>query len=231
MRMKELAERARLPRTTIHYYLRENLLPPPMKSANNAARYTDEHLRRLQLIQELRSADGGTLPVAQVRRVIEHVERGVDPELAVALQRAVLGDGSLPEQDRLLSLSEFSAHVGADEGEVLQLVDAGLIIPAEADGEMSFDSADSHAASSLIRLLRDLGATVAELEPIARLIRQVSELEMAIRNRAVEELDAQDAARRSLALQQTGNFLHTYLFSRNRQRNIAALHDREDSPQ
>ena len=46
-----------------------------------------------------------------------------------------------------------------------------------------------------------------------------------MRNRAVERLDDSEAARVSLDLQRAGNLLHSYLFARNRQRNVNALHD------
>ncbi len=228
MRMKELASRAELPRTTIHYYLREGLLPQPDKAAANAAQYSEEHLQRLQLIQRLRSGAGGALPVTQIRRVIDMIERGVEPDLAVALHRAVLGEGQLPVQDRLLSLAEVATQIDVDEEEIRKLVDASLVIPVDHHDPMQFDAADAEMAGQLITLCQGLGCQLEELAPIAVLIREISQQEMALRNRVVEGLDAQEEARRSLVLQRTGGFLHTYLFARNRQHDIAVLRDRSN---
>lgn len=45
-----------VPRTTVHYYLRKGLLPPPHKTAASRSLYTEEHLRRLVEIRKLREA-------------------------------------------------------------------------------------------------------------------------------------------------------------------------------
>ena len=54
MKMKELMERSGLPRTTIHFYLREGLLHPPIKSGRTMAYYDQSHLLRLQAIKEIK---------------------------------------------------------------------------------------------------------------------------------------------------------------------------------
>ena len=98
MRMRELAERSGLPPSTIHYYLSEGLVPEPEKPTRNSARYGPEHLERLNLIRSLR-ARGEGLPMSAVRRVLELVDQGVEPEVAVALQRSVLGAMPIAPQD------------------------------------------------------------------------------------------------------------------------------------
>jgi len=69
MRVRELAERAGVSRYTIHYYYREGLLPPPLKTGRTMALYTDVHLECLRFIRRLREERG--LPVAAVRRELE----------------------------------------------------------------------------------------------------------------------------------------------------------------
>ena len=41
-------------RTTIHFYLRQGLLPRPQKTAASRSLYTDEHVKILQKIAELK---------------------------------------------------------------------------------------------------------------------------------------------------------------------------------
>jgi len=52
MRISELAKRSGVPRTTIHFYLREGLLHPPVKTGKTMAYYDQSHLSRLDLIQK-----------------------------------------------------------------------------------------------------------------------------------------------------------------------------------
>jgi AcrR family transcriptional regulator len=69
MRIKELAARADVSRHTIHYYLREDLLPPPLKTGRTAAFYSGVHLECLRLIRELREEQG--MPIAAVRQEVK----------------------------------------------------------------------------------------------------------------------------------------------------------------
>lgn len=69
MRVRDLAEKAGVSRTTIHYYYREGLLPPPLKTGRTMALYTDVHLECLRFIRRLREERG--LPIAAVRRELE----------------------------------------------------------------------------------------------------------------------------------------------------------------
>jgi DNA-binding transcriptional MerR regulator/tetratricopeptide (TPR) repeat protein len=80
MRMAELSARSGVPRDTIHFYLKEGLLPRPKKGGKTVAFYGEEHLERLRLIRRLR--DEKYLPLAVIRRLLESPaaagERDVD---------------------------------------------------------------------------------------------------------------------------------------------------------
>ncbi len=68
MRIRELASSAGVSRHTIHYYLKEDLLPPPVKTGKTMALYTDVHLDCLSLIRQLRESEN--TPIAIVRQEI-----------------------------------------------------------------------------------------------------------------------------------------------------------------
>lgn len=51
----ELERESGVPRRTIHFYIRQGVLPPP-EGAGGAARYGEEHLLRLRLVQELQKS-------------------------------------------------------------------------------------------------------------------------------------------------------------------------------
>jgi len=80
MRMAELARRSGVTRETIHFYLREGLLPRPEKGGRTVAYYGEAHLERLALIRRLR--DEKYLPIAVIRRLLDSpaaaAERDVD---------------------------------------------------------------------------------------------------------------------------------------------------------
>jgi AcrR family transcriptional regulator len=68
MRIKELVERSGVPRTTIHFYLRQGLLHPPHKTGRTMAYYDESHLKRLKEIEDLKK--GGRLPVAFLKEQV-----------------------------------------------------------------------------------------------------------------------------------------------------------------
>src|SRR5882757_9868121 len=68
MRMAELARRSGVSRETIHFYLREGLLPRPRKGGKTVAFYDEGHLQRLRLIRRLREEK--YLPLVVIRRLL-----------------------------------------------------------------------------------------------------------------------------------------------------------------
>ncbi|MFG2990228.1 MerR family transcriptional regulator [Streptomyces sp. NPDC048257] len=72
MRLAELSERSGVAIATIKYYLREGLLPPGHRVSATTADYDEGHLRRLRLVRAMIQV--GEMPVAQVRKVLGHVD-------------------------------------------------------------------------------------------------------------------------------------------------------------
>ena len=54
LRMRELAEASGVPAPTIKHYLREGLLPEPVKTSRNMAYYPPEFVDRIKLIKRCR---------------------------------------------------------------------------------------------------------------------------------------------------------------------------------
>jgi AcrR family transcriptional regulator len=71
MRIKELVDKSGVPRTTIHFYLRQGLLHPPHKTGRTMAYYDDTHLQRLREIEALKK--GSRVPVSFLKA---HIDTG-----------------------------------------------------------------------------------------------------------------------------------------------------------
>lgn len=67
MTITELEKASGVPRRTVHFYIRQGVLPPP-DGAGGAARYGEEHLLRLRLIQELQKSH---LKLAGIREALD----------------------------------------------------------------------------------------------------------------------------------------------------------------
>lgn len=73
MKIKELVEKSGMPRTTIHYYLRQGLLHPPSKTGRTMAYYNDSHLRRLKQIEGLKK--GARVPISLLKERVNAIYR------------------------------------------------------------------------------------------------------------------------------------------------------------
>jgi DNA-binding transcriptional MerR regulator len=93
LKMKELAEASGVSAGTIKHYLREGLLPEPVKTSRNMAYYPREFVERIRLIKQLQ--EERYLPLRVIRSMLDD-----DPERTRALvdledrilERAVAGE-------------------------------------------------------------------------------------------------------------------------------------------
>jgi len=222
MRMRDLALAADLPRTTIHHYLREGLLPDPDRTAANASTYGPEHLERLELLKALRGPELGPLPLEEIRLVLALVEQGFSPAEAVELMalgrraRAQGTDEDVTDSARgagRLSLRDVARRTGRDTRELRQLIDAGLLASAEDGGSRGFDAVDLAAVGSCARLL-DAGLAAADLKPLADLLGEVKSYERVLEELATStEPQAQAEAIRA-TMRGAFRDLHVYLLAR-----------------
>ncbi len=73
LRMRELAEASGVPAATIKHYLREGLLPEPVKTSRNMAYYPPEFVDRIKLIKRLQ--EERYLPLKAIKDVLDTAER------------------------------------------------------------------------------------------------------------------------------------------------------------
>jgi DNA-binding transcriptional MerR regulator len=78
LRVGELAEASGVPVPTIKHYLREGLLPEPVKTSRNMAYYPPEFVERIRLIKQLQ--EDRFMPLKAIKTVLDE-----DPERARAL--------------------------------------------------------------------------------------------------------------------------------------------------
>lgn len=71
-RIGELADKAKVTKRTIHYYMGRGLLPPP-EGAGLGTTYSDEHLYRVLLIKKLQDS---YLPLDEIKKRIANMDLG-----------------------------------------------------------------------------------------------------------------------------------------------------------
>jgi DNA-binding transcriptional MerR regulator len=125
LKMSELAEQSGVSAGTIKHYLREGLLPEPVRTSRNMAYYPSDFVERIRLIKRLQ--EERFMPLRLIKGVIEE-----DPERARALieleDRILERAAALQERGRL-SRAEVRRRYEVPDNVLARLEDLGILSP------------------------------------------------------------------------------------------------------
>lgn len=171
LRIGELAREAGVSRETIHYYLREGLLPSAEKVNARLSYFGDDHLGRLRLIKAFQQAH---IPLARIREQFEGMSRYGSPETPAVSERAlavVTEFLSLDGEELPLTPAEIAERAGLTLEQLAHLEELGVIQPQTTDQGRVYTGAEVEAASAA-RTIMDQGVAPEKL----RFVRRYSEL-------------------------------------------------------
>src|ERR671935_1467302 len=127
LRISELSERSGVPVATIHHYLREGLLPEPVKTSRNMAYYPPEFIERIRLIKQLQ--EERFMPLKVIRDLLERED--AEPErlrAMIELEDRILERALAGERERIPA--EEVRRRDEIPGEVLdRLAELGVLTP------------------------------------------------------------------------------------------------------
>jgi DNA-binding transcriptional MerR regulator len=124
LRMGELAEASGVPAPTIKHYLREGLLPEPVKTSRNMAYYPPEFVDRIKLIKRLQ--EERYMPLKAIRKLLDE-----DPERAAALlelEDRIL-DRALAGERARTSAAEVRGRYGVPKEVLDRLAELEVLTP------------------------------------------------------------------------------------------------------
>ena len=148
LRISELAERADVPVATVRHYLREGLLPEPVKTSKNMAYYPPEFVDRIRLIKRLQ--EERFMPLRVIRDVV----------LAERTSREdVLARFDLPERalDRLAEVGVLSPDDRGYSPADVRVLESIAKFRAEGWNEKT-----GFGARDVARLMKSLEPVVAD---------------------------------------------------------------------
>ena len=120
MKISELAETSGVPVATVRHYLREGLLPEPVKTSRNMAYYPPDFAERIRLIKQLQ--EERFLPLKVIRELLDSGDG--DPERLRAL---------IELEDRILDRALAGEHERVPAAEVRERYD----VPREVLGRLA----------------------------------------------------------------------------------------------
>jgi DNA-binding transcriptional MerR regulator len=136
LKISELADRAEVPVATVRHYLREGLLPEPVKTSRNMAYYPPEFAERIRLIKQLQ--EERFMPLRVIRELLDSAGGDVERLRALAdtgdllVVRALAPEGERTPEEEILKRFEIP------ERALGRLSDLGVLTPTE-DGYSQSD--------------------------------------------------------------------------------------------
>ena len=85
MKIRDLVQHSRVSKETVHFYIREGLLPKPLKRGRNIAEYDDSYVERIRFIKELQ--DRHFLPLAVIKNILKKQKKSSEWQSLLNLRR------------------------------------------------------------------------------------------------------------------------------------------------
>jgi DNA-binding transcriptional MerR regulator len=124
--MQELAERSGVSPATIKHYLREGLLPEPLRTSRNMAYYPVEFVDRIRLIKRLQ--EQRFMPLKLIKGMLDE-----DPERITAmveLEDRILELAVSATEPARVSVAEAQRRYGVPQEVLDRLAEIGVLTPA-----------------------------------------------------------------------------------------------------
>ncbi len=85
MKIRDLVQRAGVSKETVHYYIREGILPKPRKRGRNTADYDERFVEHIRLVKELQ--DNHFLPLSVIKNILKYQKKSPETETLLGLSR------------------------------------------------------------------------------------------------------------------------------------------------
>lgn len=162
-----MAQAAGVSRETIHFYLREGLLPPAEKVNARVSYFDDRHVARIRLIKAFQQAH---IPLARIREQLEGLSKHSARDTPVTAERAVAVVTeflSLDGEEPPLSPGEVAEQSGLSMGDLARLEAMGVLRPQVVDGQPVYTAAEAEAGEAA-RTILEQGVELEKLRFVRR---------------------------------------------------------------
>jgi len=163
MTIGELSRRTGVSTQTIHYYLKEGLLPKPDKTSKTWAYYTYAHVERINMIRNLKERYFFPLKVIKgiLAEVSSHQSLMRNTPLSVVSD---LKNSSLKDKKKtLFSKKELAQKTGVSQQFIDELEEMDFLLSDSGNHSTRYDNDDLVLVKSISRLLKAGKGTLEDL--------------------------------------------------------------------
>jgi DNA-binding transcriptional MerR regulator len=140
VKIGELVKQTQVSKETIHYYVREGLLPRPRKLGKNVAEYKASYVERIRLIKELQ--DHCFLPLSVIKSILKFEKGSPEREWFLQLHTDYFRpvDKLLPTE--IVGEDEFRKATGLGRLWLAKMEEWRIITPEIRNGQKSYSQDD-----------------------------------------------------------------------------------------
>jgi DNA-binding transcriptional MerR regulator len=140
LKIRELAKHSGVSKETIHYYIREGLLPKPRKQGRNVAEYDDGFVERIRFIKDLQ--DRYFFPLAVIKNILRKQRESAEWQSFLNLRREYFSpvDQFLPTE--IAGEDLFRNETGLGKKWLARMEEWKIINPSVRDGSKVYSQDD-----------------------------------------------------------------------------------------
>lgn len=155
MRMRELTSAAGVTKATIQFYIKEGLIPKPIKQSSNSALYTKDHLNDILLIKELQSKR--YLPLSVIKEIMMRGagKLSVDEiHTLVELDGKIFGDIEETPELKPITAKQLAKKTGISLEDIELMERLGVFTPVKKGKKKMFNEDDIRIAECRVKLIQ-----------------------------------------------------------------------------
>jgi DNA-binding transcriptional MerR regulator len=159
LKISELVQRTGVSKETVHYYIRDGLLPRPRKRGRNIADYNDSYVDRIRLIKELQ--DRYFLPLAIIKNILKRQKKSPEGESLLGLRREYLRPVDQLFPNEIDGEEAFRKATGLGRKWLIKMEEWGIVNPEARNGQKVY-SQDDITLGKLVVQMDQIGIGVSD---------------------------------------------------------------------
>jgi DNA-binding transcriptional MerR regulator len=140
MKIRDLVQLTRVSKETVHYYIREGLLPKPRKRGRNIADYDESYVERIRIIKELQ--DNYFLPLSVIKNILKNQKKSSEVQSFLRIRSEYFRpvDHLLPNE--IMGEDDFRKETGLGRKWLVKMEDWGVLTPEIRNGQKVYSQDD-----------------------------------------------------------------------------------------
>ena len=202
-RMKDLCEKAGVPRQVVHFYIQQGLVPEGFKTSRNMGWYSEAHVERIRLVRQLQHER--FLPLKAIRAMLEQRDEVFSPAQRMLLgevKARLRGRSVVPSGDRpdTVAVEDLCLRAGVTRRDFDEIAALGLFA-VSTDGGRDVLARDDAWLIELwgelqsVGFTRERGFTPADLAIYDEAITALFDRQARLMAERVSQMPVDDAAR------------------------------------